>query len=128
MACIKGTVSYFCCYPDQCGCDTCCCQGSNCSNKCGSSSYCGVGACCICRSNGYGYAWNCGTGGMCPSCNGIMYFSKDCSVYDTGNRFETGPGIAGRIADLTKAMFMDFAPLSQGLIYNMVATNNVGCC
>lgn len=130
MACCKGNATWFCCYDDPCGCDACCCQGSNCSTPCGESSYCGVGACCTCHTYEWGYAWKyAGYCGMSPSCGDFLYFTNQCpnpSWYATSRR-DTGPSSSAMV-DLTKSFFLQFAPLSQGVIPNMVATNNVTCC
>lgn len=136
--CCKGTVSWFCCYPDSCGCDGCCCQGNDCSAGCSSTSTCGVGACCTCNSGNWGYAWPCcgccegGAGyAWCPSCGHDLCFSTDCFGYYEASRVDTGPATnLGRIADFTKSMFQNFAPLSQGLIYNMraVGCTDLPCC
>lgn len=135
MACCKGTVSWECCYPDTCGCDTGCCQGTCCSCYCGSSSYIGQGSCCTCNSNQWGYAWpGCGScqgsgNGLCPGCGGQLGFSNDCNLYRYPSRVDTGPASGtGHIADFTKALFTTWAPLSQGIITNMRATDNSGCC
>ncbi len=128
MSCCKGSATWFCCYNDPCGCDNCCCQGNNCSTPCGNSSYCGVGACCTCHSYEWGFAWKyAGYCGMSPSCGTVYMFSKDCNIYYTAARVDTGPSSSATV-DLTKSLFLKFAPLSQGVITNMVVTNNCGCC
>jgi hypothetical protein len=66
---------------------------------------------------------------MCPGCNGIIYFNRDnCVVYKTAHREDTHNPNAPTVADLTKALFMEFAPLSQGVISGMRLTNDLGCC
>lgn len=133
MACCKGSASWFCCYPDSCGCDGCCCQGGNCSGGCSSSSTCGQGACCTCDSNQWGFAWWNGgayTCGITKNCNDYMHFTKDCYLVYIGWRRDTGPAQGlGRMVDFTKALFTQFAPLSQGIITNMKAlTGSSSCC
>lgn len=128
MACCKGSATWFCCYPDPCGCDACCCQGNDCSKPCGSSSYCGVGACCICNSGQWGFAWKyAGYCGMSPSCGSYLNFTKDCSGYYLAKRVDTGPSSSAMV-DLTKALFLRFAPLSQGVITNMRVSTDGTCC
>lgn len=128
MTCCKGNATWFCCYPDECGCDACCCQGNNCSANCHSSSYCGVGACCTCNSGNWGFAWKySGYCGMSPSCGTNYYFTTTCGPYFVAPRVDTGPS-SSAIVDLTKALFLQFAPLSQGVITNMSVSNNATCC
>jgi len=58
-----------------------------------------------------------------------MTFSTDCTIYNGALRVDSGPACSlGRMADFTKSLFMQWAPLSQGLIHNMRATTNIGCC
>jgi hypothetical protein len=126
--CCSGTVSWFCCYPQTCTTchnlgDTCCCQGSNCSGGCSSSSYCGVGGCCTCNSNNWGFAWeNSGnpTCGITFNCGDAAYFGVNSGTLYSAVRYDTGPAPGlNRMADLTPALFTKFAPLSQGLISGM---------
>ena len=129
-----GSVSYFCCYPDPCGCDGSCCQGPNCSYPNCDQSTIGPGGCCTCNSGNYGYAWpGCnlcsgGSGaGLCPNCGGYLAFSTNCQQYIDTNRVSTGPALyLKRIADFTKPLFMQYAPLSNGIITGMHATT--GTC
>lgn len=149
--CCPGTATWFCCYPDSCGCDCSGCQNpSSCSNPicypyrasngnvCNRSPVCGgnppvitKAACCTCNSGQWGFAWPyCGQCGMCPSCNtnsAYLLFTKGCSLYDDAPRVDTGPG-SGALVDLTKALFMDFAPLSQGMITGMKVMDYATCC
>lgn len=139
MACCKGTASWFCCYPDTCGCDACCCQGSNCSGGCSSSGSCGVGACCTCNSNNWNFAWRnatcCGgCGGACGlnySCGTRIYFNHDatCTVWNPGTKVDNGPACStGRMVDFTKSLFLQFAPLSTGLLSGVRASDSLTCC
>lgn len=145
--CTTATVSWFSCYPSPCGSDGCCCQGTNCSAGCSSSSTCGQGACCTCNDNSWGFAYA-GPGGedccsgsgnlgcVCSnpaqSCGAHMYFSagsKRCSSYLQAVEVDHGPACGlGRAADLTKSLFMQFAPLSTGLLYNSIVGTKTGCC
>lgn len=129
MACCHGSASWFCCYPDPCGCDNCCCQGNNCSAECDSSNYCGVGACCTCNSGHWGFAWKyAGYCGMSPSCGTYFEFTKNCTIYFGAPRVDTGPS-SSYMVDLTKSLFMQFAPLSQGVITDMVVAETFSeCC
>lgn len=152
MACCKGTASWFCCYPDSCGCDCGGCQDpsscSNCicfpnadsqGNVCNESPVCPAGcghtptvmtkaACCSCNSGQWGYAWpGCGACGFCPSCGDQLGFSTDCNLYRYPTRVDTGPS-SGYMTDFTKALFMTWAPLSQGILTNVRATDNDTCC
>jgi hypothetical protein len=89
MTCCSGNLTWECCYPDTCGCDGCCCQGSNCSASCGSSFYCGVGACCTCNSSSWGYAWKVSpcVCDLCPSCGTALCFSNSgFDVYQATRR------------------------------------------
>lgn len=134
MACCKGTATWFCCYPDACGCDNCCCSGSNCANGCNATGTCGKGACCTCNSGSQGYAWYNGGSlscGISISCGSTAWsFSNNCSTYFTSiPRVDTGPAPStGHMVDFTKQAFTYWAPLSQGTISNMRITDNVGCC
>ncbi len=132
MACCTGKATWFCCYPDPCGCDGGCCQGNNCSAGCSSSSYMGVGACCTCNSNQWGFAWNNGgalTCGITKNCGDYMHFSNDCYLFYIGYRRDTGPAAGlGIMVDFTKALFTQFAPLSQGVINGMKAESGTPPC
>jgi hypothetical protein len=110
MATYTGKASWFCCYPDPCGCDGCCCQGSNCSTRCS-----------------YGFAWKTGCSWCC---NYSLYKSVACGasgtfVYGgksrTGKRVDTGPSTCVMV-DFTKALFTQFASLSTGIISSVSAT------
>jgi hypothetical protein len=57
-----------------------------------------------------------------------MEFTKECTFYSMAERKDTGPCGSCVAFDLTKPLFMQFAPLSQGVISNMRATNNTSCC
>jgi hypothetical protein len=137
MACCKGSASWFCCYPDPCGCDGGCCQGSCCSCGCSSSNKMGVGACCTCNTNNAGFAWrttaySCGRPCQITyNCGARVYFNHtaDCIVWVPGTRVDSGPACnTGRMVDFTKSLFMNFAPLSAGVISNVKADPNFGCC
>lgn len=134
MACCVRTVTWECCYPDPCDCcDICipcaCCNSNNCSAGCASSTICGQGACCTCNSNSWGYAWkveSCPCG-FCPACGSNLGFNVttgQCGTWFMGQRFDTHNEAAESVADLTKSLFMEFAPLSQGKITNMRITND----
>ncbi len=139
MTCCNTSVSYECCYPDECsccaGCIACaCCGGSDCSS-CPEvpGPICGPGGCCTCDSNHWGYAWKqaCPCG-LCPGCGDDLYFSTNCSggggsYYVTG-RVDTHNPNASTTGDLTKAFFTNFAPLSQGIITGMRISDNATCC
>lgn len=137
MACCKGSATWFCCYPNTCGCDACCCSGSNCANGCGATGTCGKGACCTCNSADWGYAWrttsfSCGVPcGMSLGCGAEAYFpNAACDIWRLGRRVDSGPACAtGNMVDLTRSFFMEFAPLSQGVISNQrVITGTSDCC
>ena len=128
MTCCSGAVSWECCYPDTCGCDTCCCQGSNCQSGCEASSYCGVGACCTCNSSGWGYAWkpNCAGCDLCPDCGDYMYFNGPNSGLNfyQGAKVDSHNQLASTRADLTKSLFMQMAPLNDGIISGVLFIDN----
>jgi hypothetical protein len=136
VSCCKGSVSWECCYPDTCsccaGCVSCsCCNGSNCQNGCASSSTCGKGGCCTCNSGSWGFAWkqspNCACS-WCMSCGSTPWFSANCSTWLQAARVDTHNAGSGTMADLTKSLFMQFAPLSQGIISNMRVVSSAGLC
>jgi hypothetical protein len=126
MATYYGKASWFCCYPDPCGCDGCCCQGSNCSTACGNSSYCGVGGCCTCRSGSYGFAWKTGCSWCCNYSAYKAVYCGNSGTFSyggrsrTGTRVDTGPSTCVMV-DFTKALFSQFASLSTGIISNVQA-------
>jgi len=135
MARFVGDASWFCCYPDSCGCDACCCQGSNCSGGCSSSSQCGVGACCTCNSGNWGYAWknNC-TG----CCNASLYGFLPCgatawignpagTVWNQAAHVDTGPSTCVMV-DMTSSLFVQYAPLSQGIVSNVIFCTDAPAC
>ncbi len=136
MTCCNRSVSWECVYPDLCGCDNypdcICCQGSDCQAACGSSAYCGVGGCCSCNSSNWAFAWkSCGSSacGWCIGCNVYEYFSSDCtSGWFMAYRCDTHGAGYSTMADLTKALFLQFAPLSQGIINGMRISDNLSCC
>jgi|SRR5271157_5755991 len=107
MSCCSGTVSWF-------------CSGSSCS-----------GACKTCTSSEFQFAWpaplGCAPCGKKIGCNGgEVFYEPSCNTAATAERCDTGPACElKRMADFTKALFMAFAPLSQGVIHNMHAG---GCC
>lgn len=128
MAQYQGTATWFCCYPDVCGCDDCCCQGNNCSQGCGTSSYCGPGGCCTCNSNYWQYAWKSGCSFCCDpwglpykGCGQCVYV-RNTGFWYYGFRSDTGPAYCNNLIDLTKSWFMNFAPLSQGTFWATVET------
>lgn len=153
MACCHGTATYFCCYPDPCGCDcgncqdpgscsNCTCHPSGCNQPPACPGSCGhtpsimsVAGCCTCNSGQWGYAWPCcncchgsaQSGNLCPNCGDQLGFSTDCNLYRYADRVDTGPS-SGYMVDFTKALFMTYAPLSQGTIGNMRAANDDSCC
>lgn len=133
MTCCNTSVSWECCYPDECsccvGCVPCaCCNGSNCSGDC-AGSVCGQGGCCTCDSNYWGYAWkqSCPCS-LCPGCGGELYFSANCGTYYVTGRVDTHNEGSPTAADLTKPMFTNFAPLGQGIITGMRISDNGTCC
>jgi hypothetical protein len=135
VPCCKGKASWFCCYPDPCGCDGGCCQGNNCSAGCSSSSKEGLGACCTCNSGNWGFAWrttsfSCGVPcGLTHSCGDRPYFSKNCTVWNPAHKVDTGPACGlGRMTDFTKSLFMQFAPLSAGVVSNIRMSGTIDCC
>lgn len=135
MACCVRSVSWECCYPDPCDCcawcvPCACCNSTNCSAGCASSTICGQGACCpLCDSNDWGYAWkvqSCPCG-FCPACGSNLGFNVttgSCGTWYMGRRFDTHNENAATVADLTKALFTQFAPLGQGIIDNMRITDD----
>ena len=129
MTCCNGSATWECVYPDPCSCGCPCCQGSNCSAQCNSTNICGVGGCCTCSSGSWMFAWKINP----PACNwtincgGHVWFSNDCNNWYGADRCDTHQQSASSIADLTKALFLQFAPLSQGVISNM-RVSNTGCC
>lgn len=137
MACCKGKATWFCCNPDNCGCDGGCCQGSCCSCGCSSSSKMGVGACCTCNSGNWMFAWrttrfSCGVPcGISYGCGARVYFNHDstCTVWAPATKADVGPACStGHMVDFTKSLFLQFAPLSAGVLSNVRADPNFGCC
>lgn len=138
MAKCTGTVGYFCCCGDTCSCDNGCCTNCDCSCACNNAN-CAVagkspGACCTCRTNDFGFAWPCfpccvGSGNsLNPTCGNYLTFYRNCSFQATAVRVDTGPALSlHRMADFTKPLFMEFAPLSQGIITNMSANPGTTC-
>lgn len=128
MATYTGSASWFCCYPDPCDCDDCCCQGADCRTRCGQGDLCGPGGCCTCNTGQWGVAWK----SDCPWCDlsengGRPYTYVACGevigVTAGGpnylaRRVDTGPS-APPMIDLTKALFSQMAPLGQGIIPNV---------
>ncbi len=129
FCCHSRTVSWFSCYPSACGSDGCCCNGTNCSAACDTTSTCGRGACCTCNDAADGFAWpgpgglGCGGSDVCQhsvACGELVYFSNSSWINYGVVRVDSGPACSvNRAADLTKAFFMNLAPLSQGIITNM---------
>lgn len=133
MACCNGSVTWECVYPDPCSCGCPCCQGNNCSGAC-NTPYCGLGGCCGYGYNCYSYRWafawkqNPPACGFYIYCGNYVYFSVNCSTWFMAYRCDTHQQNASSMADFTKSLFMQFAPLSQGVIYGMRVSNNMGCC
>jgi hypothetical protein len=77
-----------------------------------------------------GFAWKSSCPcGMCASCGAYWYFTHDCSTYYGAGKFDVGPCSSCVLMDFTKALFTQFAPLSQGIITNMRATSTgLPCC
>lgn len=112
MACCKGQATWFCTYPD---------------------SGCGHGACGTCNSSSWQFAWpsplGCAPCGTSLGCGTTRDFTNNCSVWNSGARCDTGPACStGHMVDFTKSLFMEFAPLSQGVISNMRAASAAVCC
>ena len=143
--CGTAIVSWFSCYPSPCGSDGCCCNWIKCSENCSSHTVCGQGACCTCDNNNGGFAYAgprgqdcCGGSGnlgcVCShgavDCGNVLWFSGSstrCQVWNKAVEVDHGPACGlGRAADLTKSLFMQMAPLSQGVIYNTVLSPT--CC
>ncbi len=125
-----GNATWFCCYPDPCGCDSGCCQGSNCNYAGCDQPQQSTAACCTCNSNSFGIAWktNCPT--CCNANNYVdiacgtwidIWLSPDGSSQLGVQRVDQGPNTCAMI-DYTKALFSYFAPLTQGVIYNVTVT------
>lgn len=131
MSCCTGTASYFCCCPDRCGCDLGCCQGcNNCNYKGCDQSKHSSGSCCSCVSSQLGFAWPyCGSCGLCPGCGSELLLSSDCTIYYGVPRVDVGPNPkTGRILDMTKFTFTQFAPLWRGIITNFHACTPSSSC
>jgi hypothetical protein len=133
MACCVSSVTWECCNPDPCNCDTCCCQDVNCQQQCNDlNSTCGFGACCTCDTNNWGFAWKTACPcGICPGCGVFLYFnlqSQSCTSLWASPRVDTHKADAASIADFTKPFFMQFAPLSQGVISGMRVSDDGTCC
>ena len=128
--CKKGTVAWECLYPSVCTCSPCCCQGANCVTPCSQGALCTQGGCCNGgRNSQWDYAWKSNNAfGIHLPCGANASFTTACGSWALGTRADSGPGAPAHIADLTKAFFMFFAPLSQGTIQNMRVTTNTGCC
>ena len=133
MARFVGDASWQCCYPDACPCD-CCCQGGDCSAPC-TGTICGVGACCTCNSGNWSYAWKtncpwCCNAGLYPAlgCGVQLFIGKpDGSAWFQAPRVDTGPSACPMI-DLSKPLFLQFAPLSQGIVQNVIACTDAPAC
>jgi hypothetical protein len=133
MACTKGTVSWFCLYPDKCtskGCSSDCCDNGNCANSCHQTTVT-HGGCCntSATASGLWYAWPSACAAFTRNCNSYNSFTLNCTSYYAAKRADTGPACSlGRTADLTQALFTLFKPLHSGIITNMIVTDNTGCC
>lgn len=137
--CKKGTMSWFCLYPDRCkhggckGCSSLCCDGGTCAHGCCYSASAVVthGGCCwnTASASGWFYAWKSNSAyGIHLPCQAFADFTSKCSIYFGAYRADTGPAPASRIADMTQALFKEFASLGKGLIHSMRITTNAGCC
>ena len=90
---------------------------------------CGSG--CICNNNGCtDLTCACSMGAI--TCGDGLFFSwgsSRCYTYFEGLRVDSGPDCyLDRVADFSPALFMKFAPLSQGVLTDVVVTTNGGCC
>ena len=131
MASCKGTISYFCCCADPCGCDGGCCSDCGSRGDCNGSSL-GTGYCGTCYTSQRGFAWPCYPGSSCcygtgsnlsPNCGDTLYFYVTCGTVTGAPRVDVGPATyLNRLADLTKTSFMKLAPLSQGIITGVTAS------
>lgn len=128
--CIKGTVSWECLYPTHCSCSACCCQGSNCQTQCTSGTRCTQGGCCNGgRDYNYDFAMHSGNSLGIACGDSAEFADNNCSIYTVGSkRVDTIPPGTTTVASLSRSFFMNFAPLSQGIITNMLVTTNAGCC
>jgi hypothetical protein len=65
-------------------------------------------------------------------CGALLYFSWGsgrCNIYNPGRRTDSGPDCyLARNADFSPSLFMQFAPLSTGVLTNVITTTNLGCC
>lgn len=140
MSCAKGTVSWFCLYPDKCtstfcdGRDTCdhsCCDNGNCANSCNLSKVTHGGCCNDAASkSGWWFAWpaQC-TPPFGVSCGALISFTPNCQSYWGAKRADTGPACSlDRLADFTQALFTQMKPLCSGIITGVRATTSAGCC
>jgi hypothetical protein len=130
-----GSATWFCCYPDACGCDAGCCRGPNCSHPFCDQPTHATGACCTCDSGSWGYAWKSFCDSCCDtdlyenlSCGFSMWLGRpDCSGWFQASRVDQGP-LTCDMVDFTKSLFVQFAPLSQGRVFNVIAdTVSPGC-
>jgi len=145
--CGTATLSWFSCYPSECGSDGCCCNGVHCSEGCNTHTHCGQGACCTCDNKEWGFAYAgpggedcCGGSGnlgcVCShssvKCGQTLFISagkERCKLYILAPEVDHGPACGlGRAADLTKSLFMSFAPLSEGLLKNSIVGTGNECC
>lgn len=119
MSC-QGNATWFSCYPDPCGSDGCCCNGTDYQLPCNSNLPCGTGSCHTCNSGRWGFAWRySGYCGLSANCGDYLCFSPvGSSVWYRARRVDTGPSSSAKV-DFTRALFLEYAPLNDGVIPNM---------
>src|SRR5947209_19840316 len=116
----QGYASWFCCYPDPCGCDSGCCQGSDCTHPLCDQTTHGTGACCTCNGNFLHFAWKYGCG-FCSCTNfepplepipcgntawvGRQNGTNPPPFWFQGTRVDLGPLACLPIIDLTQPFF-----------------------
>lgn len=123
-----GDATWFCCYPDPCGCDLGCCRGADCSYPGCDQTTQATGACCSCNSGSWGYAWKSYCNGCCNTnlyenlpCGQTMFIGNPSgSFFCQAPRVDQGP-LACAMIDLTKSLFVQYAPLDQGRVFNVIA-------
>jgi hypothetical protein len=123
-----GSATWFCCHPDPCGCDLGCCQGSNCSYPACDQPTHATGACCTCNSGSWGYAWKSFCDACCDTnlyenlaCGYAMWIGTPSgSAWYQAPRVDQGPRTCDMI-DMTKSLFVQFAPLAQGRVFGIQA-------
>jgi hypothetical protein len=124
-----GSASYFCCYPDPCGCDEGCCRGPDCSYLYCDQPTHATGACCTCNTFNWGYAWKSFCNTCCDtnlyenlSCGFQAWIGRaDGSAWFQAPQVDHGP-LTCVMVDLTKPLFAQLSPtgdLSPGIIPNI---------